>query len=117
MLKPYATVIAVRDMNATAEYFRDALGFAIDWAEATDWRLVSRGQVRLMIGHCPNVIPISELGDHGYVAYLKVEDIGALHSELVGRGAIIRMPPTDRPYGMREMLVATPDGHRIMIAS
>jgi hypothetical protein len=34
---------------------------------------------------------------------------------LVERGVIIREPPRDRPWGFCEMLVATPDGHRIML--
>ena len=29
--------------------------------------------------------------------------------------ALIHQPPADKPHGMREFLVATPDGHRLMI--
>jgi uncharacterized glyoxalase superfamily protein PhnB len=43
------------------------------------------------------------------------DDVDALHAEFVRRGAIIQQPPVDRPWGMREMAVATPDGHRMMI--
>ncbi|MGO4396594.1 hypothetical protein AB4Z46_35145 [Variovorax sp. M-6] len=28
---------------------------------------------------------------------------------------MIHQPPADKPHGMREFLVATPDGHRLMI--
>jgi hypothetical protein len=42
--------------------------------------------------------------------------VDALHAEFLQRGAIIRQPPTDRPWGMREMAIATPDRHRLMIA-
>jgi uncharacterized glyoxalase superfamily protein PhnB len=48
-------------------------------------------------------------------AYLHVDDVDALYTEFVQRGAIVRQPPTDRLWGMREMAVATPDGHRMMI--
>jgi len=114
-LRPFAFVLAVRDFDATAKYFHEALGFDVQWIDASDWRLVSRGQVNVMIGRCPDVTPAREVGDHSYFAYLQVEDVDAMHAELSNRGAIIRMPPTDRPYGQREMVVATPDGHRMVI--
>jgi hypothetical protein len=34
----------------------------------------------------------------------------------IGRGAIILHAPSDKPWGQREMAVATPDGHRMMFA-
>ncbi len=113
-LRPYAFVLAVPDMDRAAAYFRDVLGFALDWTGATDWRLASRGGVRVMLGHCPNARAPADIGDHSYFGYIETADIEALHAEFSARGAIIRHPPTDRPYGQREMLVATPDGHRMM---
>ncbi|HEY4250505.1 MAG TPA: VOC family protein [Roseomonas sp.] len=115
-LRPFAFVLAVRDLAATATYFQAALGFDLTWAEADEWRLLTRGQVRVMIGRCPEVTPAAAIGDHSYFGYLEVDDVDALHAELVRRGAIIRHPPTDQVWGMREMAIATPDGHRMMIA-
>ena len=115
-LRPYAFVIAVPDMDRAAVYFRDVLSFAVDWTDATDWRWASRGQVRVMIGHCPKAMPPTETGDHSYFAYIEVADVDALHDEFVGRGAIIRQPPADQPYGQREIVVATPDGHRMVFS-
>ena len=114
-IRPFAFVLAVRDVDDTAAYFRDALGFAVQWTDATDWRLLSRGKVNVMIGHCPDAAPAAETGDHSYFGYLEVDDVDALHAELAERGAIIRTPPADKPWGLREMLVATPDGHRMVI--
>jgi uncharacterized glyoxalase superfamily protein PhnB len=54
-------------------------------------------------------------GDHSYFGYWHADDVDALHAEFVRRGAIVLQAPTDRPWGMREMAVATPDGHRMMI--
>jgi catechol 2,3-dioxygenase-like lactoylglutathione lyase family enzyme len=114
-LRSYAFVLAVRDLAASAAYFQDALGFRLDWAEADDWRVLSRGGVRFMLGHCPNETPPADIGAHSYVAYLEIDDVAALHAEITARGAIIRQPPADKPWKMREMLVGTPDGHRIMV--
>ncbi len=68
-----------------------------------------------MIGHCPNAMPPRETGDHSYFAYLEVDDLDNLHGELTDRGAIILQPPADKPWHMREMLLGTPDGHRLMV--
>lgn len=114
-LRSFSFVLAVPDLEQSASYFRDALGFRLEWPEGSGWQLVSRGDVRIMIGHCPDAMLPSATGDHSYFGYLNVDDADTLHSELVSRGATILQPPIDRPHGMREFVVATPDGHRMMI--
>ncbi|PMS13929.1 VOC family protein [Trinickia caryophylli] len=114
-LTSFSFVLAVPDLESTASYFRDALGFRLEWPDATEWQLATRGSVRVMLGHCPDAMLPSATGDHSYFGYLHVANADALHDELVGRGAIILQPPADRPHGMREFLVGTPDGHRMMI--
>lgn len=113
-LRPFAFVLAVQDVAATAAYLQAALGFASAWGDGADWRLLVREGVRLMIGHCPDAMPARETGDHSYFAYLHVDDLDAFHAEVAARGAIILAAPADKPWGMREMLVGTPDGHRMM---
>jgi len=114
-LRAFSFVLAVPDLERSAAYFRDALGFQLTWPEGTGWQLVSRGAVRIMLGHCPDAIAPAATSDHSYFGYLNIDDADALYNEFVGRGAIILQPPTDRPHGMREFVVATPDGHRMMI--
>lgn len=114
-LRPFAFVLAVQDLDRNTAYFRDVLGFRVDWADATDWRIVARGGVRIMLGHCPDALPPTATGDHSYFGYLEVDDVNALHDEIAQKGAIVLQPPVDRPYGMRECTVATPDGHRFVV--
>jgi|SRR5471030_1411295 len=108
-------VIAVPDLKKSAAYFRDVLGFSLAWPEDMGWQMASRGSVRIMLGHSPDAMPPSATGDHSYFAYLNVNDADALHQEFASRGAIILQAPADKPHGMREFTVATPDGHRMMI--
>ncbi len=112
-LSPWAFVLAVPDLSKSADYFRDVLGFKISWDDASDWRLAERDGVRLMLGHCPKDMPAAELGSHNWFGYLEVDDVDALHAEITARGAAAT-PPADRPYGMREIVVTTIDGHRIV---
>ena len=111
----FSFVLAVPNLETSAAYFRGALGFRMDWPDGIGWKLATRGGVRIMLGDCPDAMLPSATGDHSYFGYLHVENADALHEELVGRGAIIVQPPSDKPHGMREFLVATPDGHRMMI--
>jgi catechol 2,3-dioxygenase-like lactoylglutathione lyase family enzyme len=112
-ITPWAFVLAVPDLDRSAAYFRDVLGFRVLWEDATDWRLVERDSVRVMLGHCPNDKPPSDLGSHNWFGYLEVDDIDALYAEIAACGATCS-EPANRPYGMREVVVTTVDGHRIV---
>ena len=87
-ISPWAFVLAVPDLDRSATYFRDVLGFNVLWSDASGWRLVERDGVRVMLGHCPNDIPPSALGSHNWFGYLNVDDVDALHAELTARGAV-----------------------------
>jgi len=113
-IAPWAHVLAVNDIDLSAGYFSEKLGFTLTWADASDWRLVQRDGVRVMLGKCPNATPAAQLGPHSWFAYLDVENVDDLHSEFIDSGAIILQPPSDKSYGMRELVIATPDGHRIV---
>ena len=57
--------------------------------------------------------PASELGDHSYVAYWNVDDVDQFYREVADRGALVGPEPADKPWGLREFGLRTPDGHRI----
>jgi hypothetical protein len=113
-IAPWAHVLAVPDIDVSARYFCEVLGFALEWPEAQDWRLVRRDGVRIMLGKCPNAIPAAQIGPHSWFAYLHVDDVDKLHSEFAASGALVLQRPIIRPYGMRELVIATHDGHRIV---
>ena len=47
--RPFAFVLAVPDLASSAAYFQDVLGFTVGWEDVAGRRLLSRGQVNLMI--------------------------------------------------------------------
>jgi uncharacterized glyoxalase superfamily protein PhnB len=69
----------------------------------------------LMLGRCPDVPAASELGDHSYVAYLCADDVDSFHAHATALGADVVKTPTDEPWGMRELALRSPDGHRFML--
>jgi catechol 2,3-dioxygenase-like lactoylglutathione lyase family enzyme len=52
-------------------------------------------------------------GVAGGVVYLAVEDVDALHAELVAKGVPIDTGPVDQTWGNREMYVKDPDRNSI----
>jgi uncharacterized glyoxalase superfamily protein PhnB len=115
-LSAYAYVLAVPDLGRASAWFEHVLGFTREWSDGDDWQALARDGVRVMLGRCPDAIPPDRLGDHSYFAYVEVDDVDALHAEIAAKGAIVLSAPKDKPWGRREMAVATPDGHRLMFA-
>ncbi|MCB9925605.1 MAG: VOC family protein [Planctomycetaceae bacterium] len=108
-------VLAVPDAEATAQFFINVLGFKPVPVGDDGWRFVSKDNLLVMLGTCPNAIPPSQLGDHSYFAYLVVDDVDGYYSEIKAKDATTFSKPTNQPWGMREFGLATPDRHRIMI--
>ena len=108
-------VLAVHDLERSAAWYRDVLGCETRDPDPGDWTFCRSGPIDFMLGRCPGAVPASELGDHSYIAYLRVDDVGAFYERAVILGAEIVKPPTDEPWGMREFGVRSPDGHRFML--
>jgi len=106
-------VLAVRDLAASKRFYVEQLGFVEDFS-VDGWAFLSRGVCRLRLGECPDAVPMSETPDHSWFAYLHVADAAALYAETVARGVTIWHALADKPWGMREFAIVTPDGHRIV---
>jgi predicted enzyme related to lactoylglutathione lyase len=109
-------VLAVHDLGAMTAYWRDVLGWVLEFEDSGNWTFLFRDHLGVHLGECKDAMPASALGDHSYFAYIVFDDLDAYHTEISARGALIGSPPTDKPWGMREMVVRTPEGHRIMFA-
>jgi predicted enzyme related to lactoylglutathione lyase len=108
-------VLAVPDLEKTAEFFRDILGFTIHEIGDQGWRMFAKENCRIMAGHCPDAIHPAELGDHSYFGYFVVDDVDDYYGMVTSRGAEIIKPIKSEKWGMREFGIRTIDGHRIMI--
>jgi uncharacterized glyoxalase superfamily protein PhnB len=106
-------VLAVRDLKESTRYYKEVLGFSQDPIEAEGWSFLTRDNFRVMLGECSNEKPASELGDHSYFAYWNIEGLDQFYQELAARGAFLISEPADKPWGLREFGLRTPDGHRI----
>ena len=101
-------ILSVKNIAASLDYYVDKLGFTKkwEWGNPTDFACVARDQVELFLSATSKDPPASWLS-------IFVQDVDALYETYKATGAIIREPPTDFPWGMREMAVEDLDGHRI----
>jgi uncharacterized glyoxalase superfamily protein PhnB len=101
-------ILCVADVTASIAYYRERLGFetTFTWGEPATFGGVQRDGVEVMFCH-------EGQGNPGTWIGVWVDDVDALHDELRERGAEIRQPPTTMDWGVREMNIGDPDGHRL----
>ena len=108
--------LIVSDLVASAEYYRDRLGFDFDefWGDPPRLAVLYRdgAQIMLAAGNT-DTPPNPNRTEEGYCwqVYVHVDDADALHTEMEAVGADILRPPEDRFYQCRDFDVADPDGY------
>lgn len=106
-------VLAVQNLEISKRFYIDKLGFTEDFS-VDGWTFLSRGACKLRIGHCPEAVPMTRVPDHSWFAYLHVSDAAGIYRDCLKNGVDIWHPLGDKPWGMREFAIVTPDGHRIV---
>lgn len=113
-------VLFVRDVDAAAAFYRDSLGFAIDFVYGTPsfYGAVSRGGavLHLKFVHQPVLAAGPEDQDGLISSFIVVEDVEALHEEFVTAGVTFTQPLTLQPWGWRDFIVTDLDGNGLCFA-
>lgn len=107
-----ATIIPVADVPASAEYYRDKLGFEITflWNDPPDYAVLKAGEGVSI--HLSTQKKAEELKDNRPIeVYIFVHDVDALYKAYQDRGVKIHTPIGDREYGMRDFDVEDPSGN------
>ncbi|MEM7180798.1 MAG: VOC family protein [Spirochaetota bacterium] len=107
-------VLAVPDLQASANYYEEKLGFSIHEIGDDGWRMYKLDTCCIMAGHCPDALPVKDLGDHSYFAYIVLNDIDAYYEKLRAAQVELIKEIATEPWQMREFGIRTLDGHRIM---
>ncbi len=106
-------VLAVKDLAAAADYFKSKLGFDLDFT-SPGWEFLSFGDFKVMLGECSDEMTAEATGNHSWFAHCLVENVDEVYAEFNERGAAILSRIANKPWGIRDFTVVTPDGHRIV---
>lgn len=114
-------VLMVHDIVASTNYYRDVLGFNIDflYGNPPTHAGVSRGKwsgamVTIQLSQVPKdreIVPSASL-------FIRVDTrIDDLHAQYVANGATILEAPEDKPWGFREFAIKDMNGHVLRFAT
>ncbi len=110
-------ILFVRDVPASAAFYRDTLGFTIDFLYGTKpfYGAVSRGGVCLHLRFVrqPNFVELAAREVSLILASIEVSDVHALFAEFQARGAAFAQAPTRQDWGGTDFHVRDPDGNVI----
>jgi uncharacterized glyoxalase superfamily protein PhnB len=108
-------VIFVANVEASAEFFKNTLGFSIDFlhGEPPFYGSVSRDGacVHLKFVHQPVLTVGAQDRDGLIVAFIEVENVKALYGEYVTAGATFDQKLKKQAWGGRDFIVRDPDGN------
>ena len=109
--------IPVSDLIAATDYYRDKLGFTLDWTEdGIGLAGISRDACRMFLANTEYRAPRSNHGP--LVIWLNLEgreEVDELYREWSGRGATIVSAPESKPYGLHEFRAADLDGNHFRV--
>jgi len=107
-------VLHVSSSAVAEDFYCNRLGFRRQFSYRFDEAKPDPCYMGLMRdGAWLHVSSFSGDGVSGGVVYLLVEDVDALHAELVSKGVPIDTGPVDQTWGNREMYVRDADGNSI----
>ncbi len=117
VLEAAVPILFVRDVPASAAFFRDKLGFAIDflYGDRPYYGSVSRGGacLHLRCVHEPNFDQLAAREVSLILATIEVSDVQALFEEFRGRGVEFAQMPTKQDWGGTNFHVRDLDGNAI----
>ena len=111
-------ILNVKNVATSLDYYCTRLGFEKDfcwpWGQTPPtFAQVSRGHFSVMLAQGAQGGP----GMWMYLDLASLEDLAALHQEYLAKAVKVIEPPTDKPWGVREMLIEDPDGHILRIGA
>ncbi len=111
-------ILNVKNVAESLAYYCNVLGFeqVFCWPRGQalpTFAQVSRGDFCVSLAQEAQGGP----GMWMYLDLASLEDLAALYQEYLEKAVKIIEPPTDKPWGMREMLIEDVDGHTLRIGA
>ncbi len=116
-------LLNVEDVEASLDFYRNALGFTVDNRHDDRgkpiWAAIRHGEIALMLNSPEQADSSARRRRPSYgetLFYLYVPDAQAAHEELSARG-YAPGPLAEQPYGVLEFTLRDPDGYELAFAS
>lgn len=121
-LRSAAPSFTVGDIEKSAAFYRDALGFTVKERWEQEGKLVGvelvAGSVRFMLSQDDWKKGRDRVKGEGFRIYcMTTQNLDAIASRIKANGGSLLQEPRDQPWGLRDFAVADPDGFKITIAS
>jgi lactoylglutathione lyase len=122
LIRPDYVVLIVEDLDRALRFYTEVLGLRLGHRSG-EYAQFDTGSTRLALYTRRAMTNILGISLHAPTTYapgfeigFKVANVDAAFSDLVARGALPAVPPTDRAWGQRTAYVRDPDGHLIEFA-
>ena len=116
-LKSVIPILFVRDVSRSAAFFREELGFEIDFLHGAPpfYGSVSRDDIclHLRFVHRPNFAELAAGEESLILATIEVVDVHGLFEEFKERGVEFAQAPTKQLWGGTDFQIRDPDGNVI----
>ncbi len=99
-------VLPVRDLKRSVEFFRQTLGFDLEW-KTPELCSVARDGCSIMLRRSAD--------DSRATVWIGLED-ASLYATIAGSGATVLQPPSRQPWAY-EMKIADPDGNTLWLGT
>jgi uncharacterized glyoxalase superfamily protein PhnB len=120
-LKSIVPILFVRDVSVSAAFFKEKLGFEIDFLHGAKpfYGSVSRDGVRLHLRfvHQPNFVELAAREVSLVLATVEVSDVQGLFEDFKQAGVEFGQTPTRQTWGGTDFHVRDPDGNVISFVS
>lgn len=129
--KGLTPILNVSDLGKSFAWFEE-LGWkkCWDWGDPPTFGSVGSGECEIFLFLCRDAQGGrgnggvkstfgpggSQTADRGVWMSIWVDDVDEVHRRCLERGLDVAFPPTDMPWGVREMHVRHPDGHVFRIS-
>ena len=96
------------DVDAALDFYTKKLGFHAGFKNGAVFAIISRDGIEISL-----TLDRSGTRAGKSSCYLKVSGVDALHEELIEKGVAMTHPLKTESYGMREFMIADPDGNTL----
>jgi uncharacterized glyoxalase superfamily protein PhnB len=111
----WVPILRVKDAQISAKFYREALGFKVDW----EHRFEDGFPLYMQVSRRPLVLHLSEHqgGTTAAEFFVRVPDVDTVYKSIVDQGIEPASEPTDQEWGIRDFCLVDPDGHRVTLGT